>query len=103
MKSKFAECFYNDTVEVVEIKETGAYNKQTTQTTLAAVKADIQPYSGNLALEMYGYNIECEKRMYYDTCADVKIGNYILCNDVLYRIVYTTERTMGGTALLKRC
>lgn len=102
MRNSF-EYFYNDTVEVLEKTETGVYDTQTERKSLGTIKADVQPYNGKLALELYGYSMECDKRMYYDSCADVKVGSYILCAKVLYRIVYVTKRSMGSMALLKRC
>lgn len=101
IKNKFAEIFYDNTVEVVERTETGAYSKTVAERVISTINADIQPYSGDLALEHYGYDIKCEKRMYFTQNDDVKAGNYIRYEGVLYRIIRAESRKMGSIAFLK--
>ena len=102
MKERFEKYFYKDTVDVVEITETGVYDKQITRTTLASgIKADVQPLSGALAMELYGFEKKCEKRMFYNKCEHIKAGRYVVYNNVLFRIEYVTQRDFGNMALLK--
>lgn len=102
MKNKFEKYFYKNTVDVIEITETGVYDKQTTRTVLASgIKADVQPLSGKLAAELYGFEKKCENRMYYSECPHIKAGRYILYDNILYRIEYVAQRDFGSMALLK--
>ncbi len=103
MRTAFEKIFFNDTVEVIERKETGAYSKQVTENVLVSLRADIQPavYKDNLLLKHYGLSAEYEKHMYYNSCEHIKTGNYVRHNGVLYRIVHAFERQMGGECFLK--
>ena len=104
MKAVFEKFFFNDTVEVLERKETGVYNDaEVTETVLATVKADVQPsvYKDNLLLKQYGLSEAYEKHMYYNGCENIKAGNYIRHNGVLYRIAHVIDRQMGSEAFLK--
>lgn len=102
MKERFEKYFYNDTVDVVKITETGVYDKQITRTILASgIKADVQPLNGALAMELYGFEKKCEKRMFYKECEHIKAGRYVVYNNVLFRIEYVTQRDFGNMALLK--
>ena len=102
MKNKFEKYFYGDIVDVIEITETGAYNKQITRNVLASgIKADVQPLGGTLAAELYGFEKKCENRMYYSECPHIEVGRYILHNNILFRVEYVTERNFGCMALLK--
>ena len=38
------------------------------------IMCDVQPYSTALLLRTYGYNIECNKRVFLDFDPDIKIG-----------------------------
>ena len=103
MKVKAFEYFLNDTAEVINITESGAYKKTRTTEVLGSLKCDIQPYSGKLALEEYGYEVECDKKMYYqEKTVGITSGGYIKADGVLYQIQYVTERKLGCMALLKR-
>jgi len=66
----------------------GLYNKSTSTKVngvtipgvLAWVKdinCDIQPYSQALLLKTYGYDIECNKRLFMDYDADIRIGSVL--------------------------
>ena len=93
----------NDTAEVLRITESGAYKKTRVTEVLGSLDCDIQPYSGKLALEEYGYNVECDKKMYYqENNEGITAGGYIRTGGILYQIQYVTERKLGNTALLKR-
>lgn len=63
----------------------GLYNKGATTkvngvtipgvlTRVKDIDCDIQPYSQALLLKTYGYNIECNKRIFVDYDIDIKIG-----------------------------
>lgn len=38
---------------------------------------DIQPYSTELFIRQYGYNIECTKRFFIEDVSDIKIGTVL--------------------------
>ncbi len=93
----------NDKAEVLKITESGAYKKTKETEVLGSLDCDIQPYSGKLALEEYGYNVECDKKMYYrEKNEGITAGGYIRTGGILYQIQYVTERKLGSMALLKR-
>lgn len=76
--------------------------REESSTILASgVKADVQPLSGALAMELYGFEKKCEKRMFYKECEHIKVGRYVVYNNVLFRIEYVTQRNFGNMALLK--
>ena len=97
------ERFYNTRVTIVKIEEKGAYEKTYTETELARIEADIQPYSGNLAEEQYGFKEECELRMFAADNDAIAVGNHIRHDGRLYRIVYKpwSGGLFGTEALLK--
>lgn len=74
MRVKAFDWFLNDTAEVLRITESGAYKKTNETEVLGSLDCDIQPYSGKLALEEYGYNAECDKKMYYYKLLGMNIG-----------------------------
>ena len=41
------------------------------------IDVDIQPYSTELFIRQYGYNIETTKRFFIDDIADIKIGTIL--------------------------
>ena len=42
------------------------------------IDCDIQPYSAELLLRSYGYNIEVTKRFFIDDISDIKIGTILM-------------------------
>ncbi len=94
------KAFYNTEVQIVQVTVKGAYEKVRTETELGSVYADIQPYSGGLATEEYGYNSECQFRMFCDKAEEIKAGNHIKYKDKLYKILYAAEWGMGLEVLL---
>ena len=42
------------------------------------IQCDIQPYSAELLLRSYGYNIEVTKRFFIDDIFDIKIGTILM-------------------------
>lgn len=106
MKNPF-ERFYKTTVDIVKIEETGAYEKTYTETPLASVKADIQPYRGiqpfgeSISEDGYGQKLDYQMRMYCDVCNAAVEGNFIRYNDKLYKIVYAAQWELGEELLLK--
>ncbi len=103
MRVKAFDWFLNDKAEVLRITESGAYKKTKETEVLGSLDCDIQPYSGKLATEEYGYNVECDKKMYYQGKNEgITAGGYIKTGGILYQIQYVTERKLGSMALLKR-
>ena len=41
------------------------------------IECDMQPYSAELLLKTYGYNIEVNKRFFIDDITDIKIGTIL--------------------------
>ena len=41
------------------------------------IECDMQPYSTELFIRQYGYNIETTKRFFIDDIADIKIGTIL--------------------------
>lgn len=99
MNNPFAR-FYNCSVEILALHESGPYTKVREWKQLGVIKADIQPYSGGLADEEYGLKEDCQLRMFCDPCDDVKTGNYILYGNKRYRITYTAAWQFGLEVLL---
>lgn len=99
--SDFQNIFHNDTVTVLRISKGTGYERSETAETLCTIKGDLQPYSGGLARESYGLDVECQKRLYFDACNNIKPGAYVEVNNVRYRVEYAEERNMGSFALLK--
>lgn len=42
------------------------------------IDCDMQPYSADLLLKNYGYDIEVTKRFFIDDIADIKIGTVLM-------------------------
>ena len=102
MKNPFKR-FYKTPVNIVKIEENGSYKKTYTETALASIKADLQPYSGGLAEKEYGFKEECKLRMFASNDESIKVGNYVRHDGKLYRIVYVpwSNGLLGTEALLK--
>ena len=98
---RFADVFYRDTVTVLKITKGSGYDCTETVETLGTVTGDMQPYSGGLAQQEYGLDIECRKRFYCAYSDIIRAGNYIDAGGVRYRIEYADNRQLGMTALLK--
>lgn len=97
----FANAFFRDTVTVLKVTKGSGYSRTETTETLCTVTGDLQPYSGGLAQEQYGFNIECQQRFFYDECDEIQTGNYIEVNGLRYRIEYVKKDRMGCVAFLK--
>lgn len=52
-----------------------------TPTFIKSIDCDIQPYSTELLLKNYGYNIEVSKRIFMDIDTDIKVGSILKYNN----------------------
>lgn len=94
------EILYKQKAEILELRETGAYSKQCEWKRLAVIKADIQPYGGELAEMEYGLKEDCRMRMFCNEAEYIKAGNYVRYEEKLYRISYAARWRYGMEVLL---
>ena len=50
------------------------------------IYCDIQPYSTQLLLNQYGYNIEVNKRIFTDNDADIKVGTVLKYENISFEV-----------------
>jgi hypothetical protein len=50
------------------------------------VMCDVQPYSAELLLKTYGYNIACTKRFFIDDGADIAIGTVLMIGTTKHEV-----------------
>lgn len=50
------------------------------------VSMDFQPYSTELLLKDYGYNIEVTNRLFIQNAVDIKIGMYFIEDNIEYEV-----------------
>lgn len=98
--SVFERFYTSDPVEVLKLTESGAYDKKRKWEKLGAVKADIQPYGGDLANREYGIQVVCRLRMFCDNESFIAVGNYVRHDGRLYRIRYVAPWAFGSEVLL---
>lgn len=91
---------YQSRVKVLEITESGAYEKKRSERELCEIAVDVQPYSGSLAAEKYGYKKECQLRMFCAYNPEIKPGRYIKYNGKIYQIQHIAEWEFGEEVLL---
>lgn len=78
MLNNFIVSLYNKTGQK---DENGAYVG--TSAYVKDIDVDIQPYSTQLLLNQYGYEIKVNKRIFIDHCdSDVKIGSILKYTDI---------------------
>ena len=95
--------FYKTDVRLFEIQKSGGYSRDTAITNeLGSIKADLQPYGGELAREHYGVSVECQMQMFCEHCEAVKVGSYAEADGVRYRIVYVASWDCGLEVLLNK-
>lgn len=94
---------YNTPVELGEITGGGGYsNPHGIYTKHCDIMADIQPYSGGLAAEEYGYNNEVTLRMFCAQNDDLTVGRVARVNGVDYTVKYVESWEIGAVALLDK-
>lgn len=97
------KAFYDVNVNICSVKSGSGYSNRgiAKETQLASLTVDLQPYNGGVANAQYGLTVECQYRMFSDTCEHIKEGNYVEYCGKLYRIVYAAKWTYGDVAILK--
>ena len=45
---------------------------------IKTIDVDMQPYSTELFIRQYGYNIECTKRFFIEDVSDIQIGTILM-------------------------
>lgn len=96
----FGRFFYTDDVTLIKKEKSGSYSRAETSETLCNIKADVQNFSGGLAREEYGLDVECQKRMYCGVNENIKEGVFVLYGGEEYEIIYATEDKLGCCAVL---
>lgn len=96
--------FYDENVSICSVKSGSGYSDRGVKKKeqLASLTVDLQPYNGGLAEKQYGLTVECQYRMFSDTCEHITEGNFIEFAGELYKIVYKEKWTYGDMAILKR-
>jgi hypothetical protein len=57
------------------------------ETILATILADVQDYNKGLLSKQYGYDLECQYRVFCDTNSNIKEGVIVSYNDNRYKIM----------------
>jgi hypothetical protein len=94
-----------DNAELTLYRETteGAYNVTVKREDIATLSADVQPYSGKLAREEYGLDIERALKVFCASDKSISEGLYADIDGSKYIVQYV-ERQSGGTMMiLERC
>lgn len=81
MIKKYKMALYNKTGITDQY---GGYTE--TQTCVKDICCDMQPYSADLLLKNYGYNIEVSKRLFMDKESNVVIGSVLKYNSTDYEV-----------------
>lgn len=96
------ERFYTTPVQIGKLTGGGGYiDSEKKFVLLDEIKADVQPYGGGLAQNEYGFDIQCQQRMYCVQNEHLTEGNVALIKGQRYLIVCVSVWEMGAEVLLK--
>lgn len=104
MSRLLRERFFNATVSVYKKGITDSYTLENEIVQVCEIKADIQPYSGKLAREAYGIEVEQCMKMYCEHNASLTEGLYCTINGAAqeYVIRYVESWESGMTIVIER-
>lgn len=103
LNSEFAKHFYNTDIRVYKKIITGGYDVSETAEEICTIRADVQPYSGALAREEYGLDIDRALKVFCDRDERIAEGVYIAVNGREYIVKYTELWDMGMMIVAQRC
>ncbi len=96
------EKFYKIPVQIGKLTGGGGYSDSEKKfEVLDEIKADVQPYSGGLAQNEYGFDVQCQYRMYCAQNEHLAEGNVVQIEEQRYLVVYVSSWEMGEESLLK--
>ncbi len=102
MRSSPFERFYKIPVQIGKLTGGSGYiDSEKKFELLDEIRADVQPYSGGLAQNEYGFDIQCQYRMYCAQNGHLTEGNVALIKGERHLIVYVSSWEIGVEALLE--
>lgn len=99
----FRRCFDNAVITLYREDVTGAYSKTVKRENVITLSADIQPYSGKLAREEYGLNVEGTLKVFCSDDENITEGLYADIEGVKYMVHYIERRAGGMMMIMGRC
>ena len=103
LNSEFAKHFYNTDIKVYKKIITGGYDVSETTEEICTVRADVQPYSGALAREEYGLDIDRALKVFCDRDECITEGVYIAVNGREYIVQYIESWCIGMMIIAQMC
>lgn len=92
--------FYNTKVKIISPKTGGGYSDGEEYVEKNTILSDVQPYSGTLEKNQFGFSGGMKKKIYFDN-AEIIMGDYAMIGDIKYRVIYVEKRMLGGMAVLE--
>ena len=89
------EYFYGDSAEIYEIVSDGSYEPSDTQTLIKTIACDTQPYGGDLAEAMRGFDAAEKIKIFCDADEELQRGRYAKVNGEMYIITDVQKWRMG--------
>lgn len=102
-KEVFRRYFDNAVLSLYRVSVSGAYTKVSKREDVITLSADIQPYSGKLAREEYGLEVEKSLKVFCDDSKLIEEGLYTDIEGVKYMVHYIERRSGGIMMILGRC
>lgn len=103
LNSEFAKHFYNTDIKVYKKIITGGYDVSETAEEICTVRSDVQPYSGALAREEYGLDIDRALKIFCDRDGRITEGAYISVNGTEYIVKYVESWGIGMMIVAQMC
>lgn len=99
--SKRFDIFRDKRAEIFEASGISEYSSNAGMTLSEVIPADIQPVSGAVKDEDFSLVGERSVRMFYDGKYNIKAGDFVRSDGVMYRVEYVEKRILGNMALLR--
>lgn len=93
--------FYTTTAVIIELGSYDDYENTYATKEIGVIKGDLQPYSGGLAQEEYGLNLECQYKFFCSASSKITEGRYLRIDNIYYKIMHVSKWGLGYEVLLK--